>query len=42
MHYLASILEWIFFLGLAGSLVVALMAFFGDLQVFIEKDESHS
>lgn len=42
MHYLASILEWIFFVGLGGSLVVALMAFFGDLQVFIEKDQPHS
>lgn len=38
-HYLARTLEWIFFIGLAGSLVVALMAFIGDLHVFFEKDE---
>ncbi len=39
LHYLALILEWIFFIGLVGSLVVALMAFVGDLHVFMEKDE---
>jgi hypothetical protein len=38
MHYLVSVLEWLFFTGLAGSLIVALMAFFGDLQVFFEKE----
>lgn len=38
MHYLVLILEWLFFVGLGGSLIVALMAFFGDLEVFIEKE----
>jgi len=37
-HWLTLILEWIFFIGLAGSVVVALMAFVGDFQVFFEKD----
>lgn len=39
LHYLALVLEWVFFIGLAGSLVVALMAFIGDLHVFFDKDE---
>ena len=39
MHYLALILEWIFFIGLVGSLIVAILAFVGDLHVFMEKDE---
>jgi hypothetical protein len=39
MHYLALILEWVFFIGLAGSLVVALLAFIGDLHVFFDRDE---
>ncbi len=38
MHYLALLLETIFFVGLAGSLVVALMAFVGDLHVFFDED----
>lgn len=38
MHILASILTWIFFIGLAGSLVVAILAFVGDIEVFFEKD----
>jgi hypothetical protein len=36
--YLAHVLEWIFFIGLAGSLVVSVAAFVGDLHVFFEKD----
>lgn len=36
--YLARVLEWIFFIGLAGSLVVSVAAFVGDLHVFFEKD----
>ncbi len=39
LHYFALILEWIFFIGLVGSLVVAILAFVGDLHVFMEKDE---
>jgi hypothetical protein len=42
MHYLALILEWIFFIGLAGSLLVAALAFIGDLHVFFDKDEESS
>jgi hypothetical protein len=38
VHILASILVWIFFIGLAGSLVVAILAFIGDVHVFLEKD----
>jgi len=38
MHLLASILTWVFFIGLAGSLVVAIWAFIGDIHVFLEKD----
>jgi hypothetical protein len=37
--YLARFLEWLFFIGLAGSLVVSVAAFLGDLHVFFEKDQ---
>ena len=39
LYYLARVLEWIFFIGLAGSLMVSIMAFVGDLHVFFDKDE---
>jgi hypothetical protein len=39
LHYLVVLLEVIFVTGLAGSLVVAVMAFVGDLHVFFDKDE---
>jgi hypothetical protein len=39
LRNLALVLEWIFFIGLAGSLIVAIMAFVGDLHVFFEKDD---
>ena len=39
VHYAIILLETIFFVGLAGSLLVALLAFVGDLHVFFEKDE---
>ena len=42
MHILASILTWMFFVGLSGSLVVAIWAFVGDVHVFLEKDEPSS
>jgi hypothetical protein len=42
LHYLALVLEVIFFVGLAGSLVVAIMAFVGDIHVFLEKDKVES
>jgi hypothetical protein len=41
-HYLALVLEIMFFVGLAGSLVVAIMAFVGDIHVFLEKDKAES
>jgi hypothetical protein len=34
-----TILESVFFVGLAGSLVVAIMAFVGDIHVFFDEDE---
>ncbi|HET9182576.1 MAG TPA: hypothetical protein VFP59_10610 [Candidatus Angelobacter sp.] len=37
--YLARVVEWLFFIGLAGSLVVSLAAFFGDLHIFFENDD---
>jgi len=40
--YLARVLEWIFFIGLAGSLVVSVAAFVGDLHVFFENDDEAS
>jgi hypothetical protein len=38
-HYLILILETLFFVGLAGSIVVAIMAFVGDFTDFFEKDK---
>jgi len=38
LHFLVVLLESIFFIGLAGSLVVAIMAFVGDFYDFFEKD----
>lgn len=38
LHYLILLLESIFFAGLAGSMVVAIMAFAGDIHEFFEKD----
>ena len=38
VHYSILTLEGIFFVGLVGSLVVAIMAFVGDIHVFLEKD----
>ncbi len=40
LHYLAYILEVIFFIGLIGSLVVAILAFVGDLHVFFEDEKA--
>jgi len=39
VHYAVLFLESIFFIGLAGSLVVAILAFVGDIHVFFDKDE---
>jgi len=41
-HFFILVLEAIFFVGLAGSLVVAIMAFVGDIHEFFEKDRSES
>ncbi|MGZ4828188.1 MAG: hypothetical protein ACXVJL_04265 [Candidatus Angelobacter sp.] len=38
MHYLVALLEFMFLAGLAGSLVVAVLAFVGDIHEFFEKD----
>lgn len=38
MHYLVLFLEAIFFVGLVGSMVVAIWAFVGDFHEFFEKD----
>ncbi|HYX52163.1 MAG TPA: hypothetical protein VE783_01845 [Candidatus Limnocylindrales bacterium] len=40
LHYLAIVLEIIFFVGLIGSLVVAILAFVGDLHVFFEDEKT--
>jgi hypothetical protein len=39
LRVLAVVLESIFLVGLAGSLVVAIMAFVGDVHVFFDKDD---
>ncbi|MGZ4859141.1 MAG: hypothetical protein ACXV8M_06260 [Candidatus Angelobacter sp.] len=39
LHYLVLFLESLFFVGLAGSMVVAIMAFIGDFSDFFEKDK---
>ena len=39
LHFLVIFLEALFFVGLAGSLVVAIMAFVGDFSDFFEKDK---
>jgi len=38
LHYLVSLLECLFFVGLIGSLVVAIWAFVGDIHVLFDKD----
>ena len=38
LHYLALFLESIFLIGMAGSLLVVVIAFIEDLHVFSEKD----
>jgi hypothetical protein len=37
-QFFLRLLELIFFVGLAGSLVVAIMAFVGDIRDFFQKD----
>jgi hypothetical protein len=38
LHFLVLFLEALFFIGLAGSMVVAIMAFVGDFSDFFESD----
>jgi hypothetical protein len=38
LHFLVLFLEALFFIGLAGSMVVAIWAFIGDWVEFFEKD----
>jgi len=39
-HFFILCLETIFFTGLVGSLVVAILAFIGDCQEFFENDRA--
>jgi hypothetical protein len=39
LHFLVLFIETVFFIGLAGSLVVAIMAFVGDFSDFFESDK---
>jgi len=39
LHFLVLFLETLFFIGLAGSMVVAIMAFVGHFTDFFEKDK---
>jgi hypothetical protein len=41
-HFMVLVLEAVFFVGMAGSLVVAVMAFVGDFHEFFEKDRSEA
>ena len=38
LHTAILILEWTFFIGMAGSLLVAVLAFVGDIHVLFDKD----
>jgi Na+/melibiose symporter-like transporter len=40
LHFFIRLIEIVFLVGLAGSLVVAIMAFVGDIHEFFEKDRS--
>ena len=40
MRFLVRLLEIMFFSGLAGSFVVAMLAFFGDLEVLFNRDKA--
>jgi len=39
LYFLVLFLETLFFIGLAGSMVVAIMAFVGDFTDFFESDK---
>jgi hypothetical protein len=38
LHFIVRVLEVMFFIGLAGSLVVAIAAFVGDIPEFFKND----
>jgi hypothetical protein len=38
LHFIVRVLEVMFFIGLAGSLVVAIAAFAGDIPEFFKND----
>jgi hypothetical protein len=38
LHFLVRALEITFFVGIAGSLVVAILAFIGDVREFFKED----
>jgi hypothetical protein len=38
LHFIVRTLEVMFFVGLAGSLVVAIVAFVGDIPEFFKND----
>jgi hypothetical protein len=38
LHFIVRVLEIMFLIGLAGSLVVAIAAFVGDVPEFFKKD----
>lgn len=42
VHFFMLLLEALFLVGLAGSLVVAILALVGDIHEFFEKDRSES
>jgi hypothetical protein len=38
LHFFVRFLEILFFVGLAGSFIVAIVAFVGDVREFFEKE----
>ena len=42
VRFFILLLETLFLVGLAGSLVVAILAFVGDIHEFLEKDRSEA
>jgi hypothetical protein len=42
MHVLVRALEGVFCVGMVGSLVVAILAFVGDIHVLFEKDRGQA
>ena len=40
IHYTVRVLEAMFFAGLAGSFIVAIMAFVGDFEVLLNRDKA--